>query len=28
MKSDIVFEQVNGKKTGFGLAFFKDEATA
>jgi RNA recognition motif-containing protein len=27
-KSDVVIEEVNGKKTGFGLVFFADEATA
>lgn len=27
-RSDIVIEEVNGKKTGFGLVFFSDEETA
>ncbi len=27
-RSDIVLEEHNGKKTGFGLVFFKDPATA
>jgi RNA recognition motif-containing protein len=27
-KSDIVIEEVNGKKTGFGLVFFRDSETA
>jgi RNA recognition motif-containing protein len=28
MKSDIVIEEVNGKKTGFGLVFLPNEETA
>ena len=27
-KSDIVIEEINGKKTGFGLVFFPDQTTA
>eukprot|EP00347_Sterkiella_histriomuscorum_P011323 403372892 len=27
-KSDVVIEEINGKKTGFGLVFFKDQETA
>ena len=27
-KSDVVIEENNGKKTGFGLVFFKDQETA
>ena len=27
-RSDIVLEEHNGKKTGFGLVFFRDESTA
>ena len=28
MKSDVVLEQKNGKKTGYGLVFFNNEETA
>jgi hypothetical protein len=28
MKSDIVLEEIDGKRTGFGLAFFPDEKIA
>ena len=28
MKSDIVVEQTNGKRTGFGLVFLPDEKRA
>ena len=27
-KSDVVIEEVNGKKTGFGLVFFRDSEIA
>jgi RNA recognition motif-containing protein len=27
-KSDVVIEEINGKKTGFGLVFFRDEELA
>lgn len=27
-RSDVVIEEINGKKTGFGLVFFKDQETA
>jgi RNA recognition motif-containing protein len=27
-KSDVVIEEINGKKTGFGLVFFSDSNTA
>ncbi len=28
MKSDVVIEENNGKKTGFGLVFFANEKVA
>lgn len=27
-RSDVVIEEINGKKTGFGLVFFSDEMVA